>query len=83
MKVFRAFRKTPGVVALKNMAGLHKMTIILAHFSARRYLFPPSTIPLSCSPVFLKTVMSVLLETSAGDIVIDLLIEYAPKLCEK
>ncbi|QUC23437.1 uncharacterized protein UV8b_07678 [Ustilaginoidea virens] len=26
--------------------------------------------------------MSVLLETSAGDIVIDLLVEYAPKLCE-
>lgn len=27
--------------------------------------------------------MSVLLETSAGDIVIDLLVDYAPKLCEK
>lgn len=27
--------------------------------------------------------MSVLLETSAGDIVIDLLVEHAPKLCEK
>jgi peptidyl-prolyl cis-trans isomerase-like 4 len=28
-------------------------------------------------------IMSVLLETSAGDIVIDLLVDYAPKLCEK
>jgi cyclophilin family peptidyl-prolyl cis-trans isomerase len=27
--------------------------------------------------------MSVLLETSAGDIVIDLLVDYAPKECEK
>jgi hypothetical protein len=27
--------------------------------------------------------MSVLLETSAGDIVIDLLVDYSPKLCEK
>lgn len=27
--------------------------------------------------------MSVLLETSAGDIVIDLLVDYAPRLCEK
>jgi len=27
--------------------------------------------------------MSVLLETSAGDIVIDLLVDYAPKMCEK
>jgi len=27
--------------------------------------------------------MSVLIETSAGDIVIDLLVDYAPKLCEK
>jgi hypothetical protein len=27
--------------------------------------------------------MSVLLETSAGDIVIDLLVDHAPKLCEK
>lgn len=27
--------------------------------------------------------MSVLLETSSGDIVIDLLVDYAPKLCEK
>lgn len=27
-------------------------------------------------------IMSVLLETSAGDIVIDLLVDYAPKLCE-
>ena len=30
-----------------------------------------------------ENVMSVLLETSAGDIVIDLLVDYAPKLCEK
>ena len=27
--------------------------------------------------------MSVLLETTAGDIVVDLLVEHAPKLCEK
>lgn len=27
--------------------------------------------------------MSVLLETSVGDIVIDLLVDHAPKLCEK
>lgn len=27
------------------------------------------------------SVMSVLLETSAGDIVIDLLVDYSPKLC--
>lgn len=27
--------------------------------------------------------MSVLLETSAGDIVIDLLVDYAPKECQK
>jgi hypothetical protein len=27
--------------------------------------------------------MSVLLETSAGDIVVDLLVDYAPALCEK
>lgn len=27
--------------------------------------------------------MSVLIETSAGDIVIDLLVDYAPKMCEK
>lgn len=27
--------------------------------------------------------MSVLLETSAGDIVIDLLVDYVPKMCEK
>ena len=31
----------------------------------------------------LNSAMSVLLETSAGDIVIDLLVDYAPKLCEK
>jgi hypothetical protein len=29
------------------------------------------------------TAMSVLIETTAGDIVIDLLVDYAPKLCEK
>jgi hypothetical protein len=28
-------------------------------------------------------IMSVLLETSAGDIVMDLLVDHAPKLCEK
>jgi peptidyl-prolyl cis-trans isomerase-like 4 len=27
--------------------------------------------------------MSVLIETSAGDIVIDLLVDYVPKMCEK
>ena len=27
--------------------------------------------------------MSVLLETSVGDIVVDLLVDHAPKLCEK
>ena len=27
--------------------------------------------------------MSVLIETSAGDLVVDLLVDYAPKLCEK
>lgn len=31
----------------------------------------------------IPTIMSVLLETSAGDIVIDLLVDYSPKLCEK
>lgn len=31
----------------------------------------------------LTDAMSVLLETSSGDIVIDLLVDYAPKLCEK
>jgi hypothetical protein len=34
-------------------------------------------------PRFLSFEMSVLLETSAGDIVIDLLVDYAPKMCEK
>jgi len=33
--------------------------------------------------VFATAKMSVLLETSAGDIVIDLLVDYAPKMCEK
>lgn len=28
-------------------------------------------------------IMAVLLETSAGDLVIDLLVDHAPKLCEK
>jgi peptidyl-prolyl cis-trans isomerase-like 4 len=30
-----------------------------------------------------SAIMSVLLETSAGDIVIDLLVDYSPKLSEK
>ncbi|TPX06709.1 uncharacterized protein E0L32_002205 [Thyridium curvatum] len=38
---------------------------------------------LSLVPLFSQGAkMSVLLETSAGDIVIDLLVDYAPKLCE-
>jgi hypothetical protein len=38
----------------------------------------PRTITVRTIPI-----MSVLLETSAGDIVIDLLVDYSPKLCEK
>jgi hypothetical protein len=34
-------------------------------------------------PDIWTAIMSVLLETSAGDIVIDLLVDYAPKMCEK
>ena len=37
----------------------------------------------SPSPSSKPTKMSVLLETSVGDIVIDLLVDFAPKSCEK
>lgn len=37
----------------------------------------------STSPSRPTPAMSVLVETSVGDIVIDLLVDHAPKLCEK
>lgn len=40
-------------------------------------------VPLEVRLSSLHTTMAVLLETSAGDIVIDLKVSEAPKLCEK
>ncbi len=50
--------------------------------AASRDASPDSDSTRAYDPAHIVT-MSVLLETSQGDIVIDLLVDYAPKLCEK